>query len=237
MRVIIKKNSGGSQLNIQNQNPPVNSSQASSRWKAFHKASVLAVLLDEQYGLCCYSEIRADLEGLGYHIEHVRPKSMYPAQTFDYSNLAASALTSDDLSTLKAIKGATFGGHIKGNDYDVQLFISCHDTDCDRYFAYLSDGRVVASNGLSSQDQARAIYMIDLLNLNSPYLINLRRRWYDELDQLFEDHINKNWDIQQLAAIDLIPSNRRLSQFFSLTKQFFGNTAELVIQQHLLAFT
>ena len=65
-----------------------------------HKAKVQDNLLDEQYGLCCYSELRADLEGLGYHIEHLRPKSHYPALTFDYTNLAASALSNDDLKTL-----------------------------------------------------------------------------------------------------------------------------------------
>jgi len=61
---------------------------------------VLQALLDEQYQLCCYSELRADQEGLGYHIEHLENKSQAPARTFDYSNLAASALRGDDLQQL-----------------------------------------------------------------------------------------------------------------------------------------
>ncbi len=28
----------------------------------------MTLLLNEQYHLCCYSEIRADLRGLGYHV-------------------------------------------------------------------------------------------------------------------------------------------------------------------------
>ncbi|EJT4385593.1 TIGR02646 family protein, partial [Salmonella enterica] len=52
----------------------------------------MTLLLNEQYHLCCYSEIRADLRGLGYHIEHVENKSQQPGRTFDYQNLAASAL-------------------------------------------------------------------------------------------------------------------------------------------------
>jgi len=235
MKPIIQKGSGGYHLDKAHTNPPTTADEATSRWNSFrnHKAKVQENLLDEQYGLCCYSEIRADLEGLGYHIEHLRPKSLYPAQTFDYTNLAASALSSNDLTTFKTIKEETFGGHAKLSKFDPALFVSCHDLDCARYFAYLSDGRVVASDNLNNLEKDRANYNIGLLNLNSPYLTNRRRRWYDELDKLIEEHIDKNWSIEHLAAIDLVPSNGRLSQFFSLTRQFFGQVAEQVIQQHL----
>lgn len=234
MRSITKKYSGSYHLDKAHENPPVTPGEATSRWKSFGKKyKVQDMLMDEQYGLCCYSEIRADLEGLGYHIEHVRPKSSYPTQTFDYTNLAVSALSSDDLNIFKAIKEETFGGHAKLKAYDPALFISCHDADCSRYFAYLSDGFVVASIKLNDFEKARSNYTITLLNLNSPYLVNRRRRWYDELDKLFEDHINKNWSIEHLVEIDLVPSNRLLSQFFSVTRQFFGNVAEQVIMKHL----
>lgn len=237
MRAITKKNSGGYQLDKAHENPPLTSVEASTRWKSFkHKAQVLDTLLDEQYGLCCYSEIRADLEGLGYHIEHVRPKSTYPSWTFDYINMAASCLSSDDLNRFKTIKEETFGGHAKLKAYDPALFVSCHDSACDRYFAYLSDGRIVAANNLSLSEKDGANYTINLLNLNSLYLINRRRRWHDELDELFEEHLSKGWSIENLLTIDLIPSNKRLSQFFSMTRQFFGDIAEQVIQQHLPEF-
>lgn len=50
---------------------------ATTRWKGFrrYKADLLEHLLDEQYGLCCYSEIRPDLYDLKCHIEHVENKS------------------------------------------------------------------------------------------------------------------------------------------------------------------
>jgi uncharacterized protein (TIGR02646 family) len=223
MRFIAKRNSGSYLLGQAHQNPPTTATQATSRWSSFgHKANLLTYLLDEQFGLCCYSELRADLENLGYHIEHIRPKSQYPVQTFDYGNLAASALSNNDIQAFKTINEETFGGHAKLSAYNPILFISCHYANCDRYFAYLSDGRVVASDSLSDFDKQRADYTIGLLNLNSPYLINRRRRWYDELEQFFEEHINKNWRIEDLAAIDLLPTNQRLSQFFSITRQFFG---------------
>lgn len=230
MKPIFSQNSGGYKLDQAHQHPPTTGDEASSRWSSFgYKAMVQELLLNDQYGLCCYSETRADLEGLGYHIEHLRPKSLYPAQTFDYTNLAASALSSDDL---KSIREETFGGHAKRSQFDPALFISCHDADCARYFAYLSDGRIVARDNLSASDKDRANYTITLLNLNSLYLTNRRRRWYDELEQLFEEHLKKQWSVEHLAAIDLIPRNKHLSPFFSLTRQFFGPIAEQAIQQH-----
>lgn len=186
-------------------------------------------LLHEQYHLCCYSELRADEEGLGYHIEHVENKSQNPQRTFDYNNLAASALDSNsDLPYFKAQGHQAFGGHARGKQQacDMARFVSCHQSDCDRFFAYLSDGRVVPSLTLNANDQDRAQYTIDILNLNSPYLITLRRQWWQELDKLFQAHLAKGWHLPDLAAIDLVPTNHKLSRFFSLTRQFFDQVAE-----------
>lgn len=199
MRAIVSNpNGGGYHLDQAHKNPPQNGPQATSRWKSFHhKAEVQNILLADQYGLCCYSELRADLEGLGYHIEHILLKSSFPHRTFDYFNMAASALSSDDPRVVQEV----FGGHAPGKqkDYDLDLFVSCHDADCGRYFAYLSDGRVVASNSLDANDVIRAEYTIDLLNLNCAFLINRRRRWFDELVDLFDAHQAKNWSVNDLA--------------------------------------
>lgn len=220
-----KEKIGDYHLDKAHQNPPTTANEATSRWSSFgHKDKVQEYLLDEQYGLCCYSEVRADLENLGYHIEHIQPKSQNPPKTFDYSNLAASALSSDDLNN--RLKEDVFGGHAKLSEYDENLFISCHNADCARYFAYLSDGRIEPRVNLNAEDTKRVIYTRDLLNLNSPYLITLRRRWYDELDDLFEEHVDKDWSLEHLAAIDLLPTNQKLSQFFSVTRQFFGVVAK-----------
>lgn len=232
MRLITLKHTGGTKLNNAHQHPPTSDEKATSRWHSFNdKEFVKDSLLEEQFGLCCYSELRADLEGIGYHIEHIEPKSKYPLRTFDYLNLAASALSSADLEN--RAKNDVFGGHAKNNDYDPSLFISCHDKDCARYFSYLSDGRVVPNDKLSDSEKKQANYTITLLNLNSPYLVNRRKNWYDELDALFEEHADKGWSLEHLASIDLVPTKqKRISQFFSLTRQFFGNVAEQVLTQH-----
>lgn len=233
MRAITKRGTGGFQLNQSHGNPPQTGDQATSRWHGFkHKTTVLEQLFDEQYRLCCYSEIRPDLLGLGSHIEHVQPKSQYPQRTFDYQNLAASALDSEsDLKVFKVQAQEVFAGHAKLDGYDPNLFISCHQSDCARFFAYLSDGRVVPASSLTQNDTAKANYTIALLNLNSPYLLTQRQSWWDELETLFAEHQVKGWSLECLAAVDLVPTNGKLSQFFSLTRKFFGPVAEQVVAQ------
>lgn len=238
MRYIRKQGNGGYHLNLSHANPPTTADQATSRWRSFgYKQDVMDSLLSEpeQYQLCCYSELRADEKGLGYHIEHVENKSQNPARTFDYTNLAASALnTTDGLPTIKTLGAVAFGGHApsKQQGVDMTLFVSCHQPDCSRFFAYLSDGRIVPSQNLSATDHDHAQYTIDTLNLNSSYLVTLRRQWWAELDALFTEHANKDWSLPDWAQIELLPINGKLNSFFTLTRQFFGKIAENTLQHH-----
>lgn len=238
MRAIQKQGLGGFHLNQSHANPPQTSGQASSRWSSFgHKNEVLQRLLTEQFHLCCYSELRADEEGLGYHIEHVENKQQNPHRTFDYANLAASGLDSpNDLGTFKARGNEVFGGHAPGKTgargpVDLNRFITPHQPDCRRFFAYLSDGRVTPADDLDNPERDRAQYTIDTLNLNSAFLITRRRQWWNELDELFEEHLKKSWSLSDLAAVELVPSAGKLNRFFSLTRQFFGPVAEQTLHQ------
>ena len=241
MRSIAKQGTGGYHINQSHGNPPQTPAQATSRWGSFgHKHEVMECLLQEQYHLCCYSEFRPDEEGLGYHIEHVENKSQNPARTFDYSNLAASALDSETgLQQLKkpdpTAPDAVFGGHAAGKrgSVDLALFVSCHQSDCHRYFAYLpTDGRVVPRENLTEHDKTKADYTIRLLNLNSPFLLTRRRQWTQELQRLFDEHAKQGWSLSHLAQIDLLPTNGRLNRFFSLTRQFYGPLAEQTLAEH-----
>ncbi len=97
MRHVVKNETGSSALRREDLDKPHSSPIARERWRSFssrNKRRLLSTLLNEQYQLCCYAEVRADLRGLGYHIEHVENKSQHPERTFDYQNLAASALDS-----------------------------------------------------------------------------------------------------------------------------------------------
>lgn len=236
MRHIHKQGNGGYHLNQSHASPPQTDIAATSRWRSFgYKQDVIGYLLTEQYQLCCYSELRADQQELGYHIEHVENKSQHPQRTFDYANLAASALRSDDLAPFVIVEQpqAVFGGHApdKQKAVDMLRFVSPHQVDCARFFAYLSDGRIVPAEGLDDTDTDSADYTIKLLNLNSPYLRTLRKNWWDELDKLFFEHIADDMDLHCLAGVDLLPRNQSLSPFFTLTRQFFGRIAEEVLHQ------
>jgi len=85
---------------------------------------------------------------------------------------------------------------------------------------------------MKSEQVMRAIYEADMAVLKLSRLTNRRRRWYNELDQLLTEHLAKHWSLNDLAVCDLIPSQHRLSPFFSLTRQFFGPIAEQALKQH-----
>ncbi len=231
MRYIAKSNQTPTCL--QQLASPADAEEAQRRWQSFKEKEYLQeALLAEQYHLCCYSEVRADILELGYHIEHVAPKSLHPQRTFDYRNLAASALHGEQLAKLP--KKEHFGGHVKLNKYDAALFISCHEPECAKFFTYLSDGRCVPHKALTLEDKARAKYTIACLNLNSPFLVAHRQRWWDELEQLAQQHEADDWCKEHLAAVDLIPGRLgkgKLSPFFSLNRQFFGKTAEKILRE------
>lgn len=233
MRAINKRGAGPFQLTNSNTSPPATSEVATRRWSRFgYKSQVLDHLVEEQYGLCCYSEIRPDQIGLSFHIEHVENKGQHPQRTFSYDNLAACALDSgNDLKKFKAQGTEAFGGHALGKSKGVEMarFVSCHQGDCSRFFTYLSDGRVVPADGLLPLDVGRAQYTIELLNLNSHFLQELRLRWWEELEEIYEEHVDGDMDLHCLAGVDLIPIGSKLSQFFSITRDFFGGIAEEVI--------
>lgn len=229
MRFIRKRTFGGGHLEQAHANPPQTADEATSRWSSFgHKNTVTVFLQDEQYGLCAYTELRPDLVGLGTHIEHVQPKSRYPQRTFDFSHLVLCALDESDLQT-RAVNDR-FGGHAKLGEYDPALFVSCLQNDCPRFFAYLSDGRVVAAANLSVNETQQAQYTIDLLNLNAPYLLVQRKNWLDELDGLIDEHLDNDNSLEDLAAIDLLPTSGKLSPFFSATRQRFARIADSLLR-------
>ena len=230
MRTITKGPCGPHALERAHENPPATDREAQSRWSSFgHKPVLSQLLADEQYGLCAYSEVDLARSELGSHIEHIRPKSRYPQRTFDYQNLVLSALAGSDLETMD--EQSVFGGHHKLGQYDDQRFISCITDNSSDYFAYLSDGKVVPKKSLKESDQAKADYTIDLLNLNSPYLVAERRRWLDELDALIDEHIEQNLPLSDLAAIYLLPRNERLDSFFTANRQRFKKLGDDLLKQ------
>ena len=225
MRLVTKNLNRQGYQPLMNKTPPISRAEATARWDDFKEKTLLqSALLEDQYHLCCYSEINANDCGWGYHIEHIENKSQNPTRTFELSNLGASALSDQDLKNLKPIKKNAFGGHAikKAKNVDMSLFIHCHQPDCFKFFAYLSNGHVVAANGLSAQEQSRVQYTIALLNLNSNVLILKRAQRYLELEEAYDKTSTSAMDIQQLVQYFKTPIENKLQSFYSMTQQFFS---------------
>lgn len=216
------------------QRVPTTKEEARIFWDNLDKTGILDLLLLEQYGLCCYSEIRADILGFGYHIEHVENKSQNPARTFDYKNLLASAFHSDKLGVCSDI----FGGHATGKtgrDFPIDMgsFISPLESDCASFFTYTSDGKINPNPRLNTMDAQKAQYTIDILNLNSPELVTRREVLWAELDKYLDENTQPDRDINYWLEIELLPdNNKKLDSFFSLKRQFFNGKERSFLENY-----
>ncbi|WP_320043309.1 retron system putative HNH endonuclease [uncultured Desulfobacter sp.] len=231
MRRIHKDRIDGGLQREQEKGVPLAAPEAEQRWRRYRrhgrKEMTRSLLLEEQWGLCAYTEVALYDFRYGCHIEHIEPKSLNPARTFDYQNVVVSALDSDSLSQFA--KADRFGGHFKGNDYDPDMFISPLMPDCHRYFEYLSSGRVEPAQNLSVEDRSRANYTINLLNLNAPFLVNSRRRWLIEIEDEIERLLEDDSALRQLAECELCDTGGRLRGFHSAAKARFGKLGDQVM--------
>ncbi len=89
----------------------------------------------------------------------------------------------------------------------------------------------MAAANLSAKETQQAQYTIDLLNLNAPYLLVQRKNWLDELDKFIDEHLDNDNSLEDLAAIDLLPTSGKLSPFFTATRQRFARIAEQLLQE------
>jgi len=210
---------------------PLTALEAEKRWRRYRrrhrKEMTRSLLLEEQWWLCAYTELALYDFGYGCHIEHIEPKSQNPTRTFDYQNVVVSALDSDSLTRFS--KADRFGGHFKGNDYDPDMFISPLMSDSHRYFEYLSSGRVEPAQNLSVEDQSRANYTINLLNLNAPILVNSRRRWLIEIEDEIERLLEDDSALKHLAECELCDTGGKLREFHSAAKARFGRLGDQVM--------
>tara|TARA_R110000765_G_scaffold352193_1_gene442137 strand:+ start:542 stop:1309 length:768 start_codon:yes stop_codon:yes gene_type:complete len=226
--------------------PPTNSDEAKRAWKKLNKDTLYNNLFEEQYGLCAYTELniqdfkQTQNSFKGAHIEHVYPKSLRPAWTFNYRNLVLSALDSEDLNRFD--KAKRFGGHHKLNSFDAELFLSPLLPNISNYFSFSSeDGEIFPNLTLDQDDKNKAKYTIDLLNLNAPYLKNARKNWLQEL----QNEINKLIEmesiegLEQLAKCELTLYRRnyslinrptsQLRQFHSASLNLFNDLGKRVL--------
>lgn len=144
-----------------------------STWADYNKDNIRSkikenILVLEQEEYCPYCEKRIyDNEG---HIEHVKPRDLYPKEFQNYYNLMISC---DEKNSC---------GKYKGNKYD-ENFINPIIDNPEDYFNYnIASGEIVPKNSdENSNGYKRAKYTIDTLNLNSYELKNARMNLVDML--------------------------------------------------------
>lgn len=113
-------------------------------------------LLSEQLSLCCYCE--SCIESKNRHIEHLKPKSSYQNQVFDFDNLLVSCDEKDHCGHKKL--GQYFAG-----------FVSPMASDCERRFIYTERGEIIPTD----EDDADAKKTIEILGLNDKKLKGSRK--------------------------------------------------------------
>ena len=243
----IHKGNADSALVLRHKNPPTTEAEATVAWRNFRgkrKDKTRDRCLTEQFYLCGYSEIDLtnkipvvdntgqDLsQDLGRHLEHIEPKSVNPARTFDHQNLIVCAI--DDVKFRNLVKSDVFGGHAKLKWYHSQGLIHPLLPGCRNYFFYeVTTGRVKPRLGMPRREQAKARLTIYKLNLNAPALMLWRRTWLQQAEQIIMKLINDTDALQQFAQAELLPTNNRLRPFHSAQRQLFGRLGEQVCQQN-----
>ena len=141
------------------------------------------ILVLEQEEYCPYCEKRIyDNEG---HIEHIKPRDLYPKEFQNYNNLIVSC---DEKNSC---------GKYKGNNYNDNLINPVID-DPAKYFDYnIASGEIIPKNNdESSKEYIRAIYTIETLNLNCYELKEARKALIDILNVYRENYDEYNSYLQ-----------------------------------------
>lgn len=128
-------------------------------------------LVAQQFGLCAYCCGRISADGSHSLNEHIRPRSSFPNETMDYSNLVASCVS---------VKSC---GQSKGNNY-FESFVSPLQLDCAEHFRFYPDGSV------EGVDQ-RGKDTCDLLQLNCHRLREARRAMLESLSWADEGYVRE----------------------------------------------
>lgn len=123
-----------------------------------HKKEIRTQLEAMQGKRCAYCE--GDIQTLGQHIEHFRRKRDHVALTFDWSNLFWSCDQNDSC------------GHYKdraAGNYNVNDLVDPCCDDPDRFFIFRSDGTISVRQGLSPQDEHRAMETLRVFSLDADW--------------------------------------------------------------------
>jgi uncharacterized protein (TIGR02646 family) len=139
-------------------------------WGNFQKPekdTVQEALLKEQGYICCYCERRID-ERKNSHIEHLKPRTLYPDLQLEYANLLASCQGESETPPPIPVHC----GHQKRDWYEENLMVSPLDLNCAEFFRYSGAGEILPID--DPDRQAMAETTIEYLGLNIAKLQAMR---------------------------------------------------------------
>lgn len=152
------------------------------------KAKLNDELRKEQKYICCYCQQRITQgnHSLGSHNEHFYPEDQYVDNQLDYENIFACCNRTQGFQ-----KRFQYCGEYKSNTIiDTNLLL---DVNCSQYFKYNSNGEILPSGPMNVYDdvirnrerlteqQTKALAMIEALNLNEEHLKNRRKEIIDDI--------------------------------------------------------
>lgn len=157
-------------------------------WKDYDKDNIRgrikeSILILEQNEYCPYCEKRI-YDNTG-HLEHVKPRDVYPKEFQNYNNIMVSC---DEKNSC---------GKYKGNKYTDNFINPIIDNPKD-YFDYnIASGEIVPKYLNKDDDRyIKAIYTINILNLNSYELREARKALIDILEVYRENYEEYNEYLQ-----------------------------------------
>lgn len=156
-------------------------------WNEFDTGAKLALhqhLWQEQKGLCVYCQqqipfkkSKQSSQQICSHIEHIRPRTTYPELTFVYCNLSISC-EGFNCKTIDKHPKKEFCEHRKGHEYDEDRFLNPIELrEIEDYFEYDIEGKIHPTTLFPE----KAEYMIKILDLNHPDLIDMRKSIYEDV--------------------------------------------------------
>jgi uncharacterized protein (TIGR02646 family) len=111
------------------------------------KTQLHNALLKEQGYICCYCQMNITKENS--HIEHLKPRSIYPNLALDYKNLLASCQRERER------REPQHCGVKKDDWYDEDLMVSPLNENCAGFFRYSPSGEILPTDESDKQEAAK----------------------------------------------------------------------------------
>ena len=159
------------------------------------KSQLHEALLKDQGYICCYCNDRIEKPTPRSHIEHIKPRSHFPAEALNFTNLVSSCQGENE-KRFPIHCGPAKADWPNESAFRADLMISPLDKNCENEFSFTGLGEIRSSH--TGTRNAAAKETITRLGLDVPKLDAARRSSIDGILEGIEDETDEN--IQRLIA-------------------------------------